>query len=496
MRVYPSESEFRTVAVPGRIVPVYVELPADLETPLSVYLKLRRVGPSFLLESVEQGEFSGRFSFLGCDTTMLMSVSENQVCTWDFHGRRYIKDIGALDPITCLKEQMQVYEAVDLPGLPGFWGGAVGYLGYDVVRRLERIGKGPPDELGIPESCFMLCRNSIAFDHVAQKMFVVVACLVDGDAGVAYHNARSQLENLVSTISGPVDWVAGHPPAQFCQEEGTFNRTRDDFERAVVKAKKHIAEGDIFQVVLSQRLRRKTWVDAISVYRALRILNPSPYMFCLDLEDFQLVGSSPEMLVRLQGDLAETRPIAGTRRRGTNAVEDKLLVRELQDDPKEKAEHVMLVDLGRNDLGKVCRFGSIEVARFMEVERFSHVNHLVSSVVGRLRQDEDSYSLVRACFPAGTVTGAPKIRAMQIIDDLEPTRRGPYAGAVGYFSFWGSVDTCITIRTIIMKQGEVFMQAGAGVVADSEPAREYEETLEKLAVLRQAVDLAENGLML
>ncbi|MGE0490614.1 MAG: anthranilate synthase component I [Vulcanimicrobiota bacterium] len=476
----PTLEDFRGLAGPGRVIPLYRELPADLETPLSVYLKLRSDKPSFLFESVERGEETGRYSFLGTAPETLLRVEAGQ------EGE---------DSFELIRSAIARFEAVNLPGLPSFWGGAVGYLGYDAVRKVETIGQAPPDDVGLPEALFVQCRHSVAFDHVLQKMFVVVAIETSTDAEADYARGCAELEGLVRRLQRALDYQPPGGPSNGYQPEEAFNRTEADYMQAVEQAKEYIRAGDIFQLVLSQRYRRATWTDAVSIYRALRILNPSPYMFLLDLGEFQLVGSSPEMLVKLEGDLAETRPIAGTRPRGKSEQEDAALAQDLLADPKERAEHVMLVDLGRNDLGRVCRYGTVEVPHFMEVERYSHVMHLVSKVYGRLREGLTGIDLARACFPAGTVSGAPKIRAMQLIDELEPTRRGPYAGAVGYFSYWGAVDTCITIRTLVMKDGYVYLQAGAGIVADSDPAAEYRETLAKLAALRQAVELAEGDLL-
>ena len=457
---------------------LYRELPADLETPLSLYLKLRGSGPSFLFESVEKGESTGRFSFLGRAPGRFFEVQDGQPG----------------DPFKALQDKMAPYQAVNLEGLPSFWGGAVGFFGYDVIRRIENIGEQPADELGLPDALFIQSRHSVLFDHVRQKMFVVVAVETTGDAEADYSAGCKELEDLIGSLQKPLDYRPPSSPTTPAPKRESFNRSREDYEAAVDRAKEHIRAGDIFQIVISQRCQRQTWTDHISIYRALRITNPSPYMFLLDFEDFQLVGSSPEMLVKLENGMAETHPIAGTRRRGKNSEEDRELSEDLLADPKERAEHVMLVDLGRNDLGRVCRYGSVTVPRFMEVEMFSHVIHLVSKVEGELQPELSGFDLTRACFPAGTVSGAPKIRAMELLDELEPTKRGPYSGAVGYFSYWGATDTCIAIRTLIKKGENLYIQAGAGIVADSVPAKEYEETLAKLAALRGAVDLAEEEL--
>ncbi len=477
--ILPERSRFLELAGPGKVVPLYRELPADLETPLSLYLKLRSDGPSFLFESVEKGQNRGRFSFLGRAP-----------------GSFFRSEPGSKeDPFKLLQEKMSGLQAVNLPELPSFWGGAVGFFGYDVVRRLEPLGEGPQDDLQLPDALFIQSRQSVLFDHAQQKMFLVVAVETGDDLEADFEQGTRELERLIDQIQKPLDYRPPSPPASTSNGSSErFNRTRENFQEAVVKAQEYIRAGDIFQIVLSQRCQRTTWTDHISIYRALRITNPSPYMFLLDFNDFQLIGSSPEMLVKLENGTAETHPIAGTRRRGQSPEEDEHLSQDLLDDPKERAEHIMLVDLGRNDLGRVCRYGSVKVPQFMEVELFSHVIHLVSRVEGELRSELSGFDLTRACFPAGTVSGAPKVRAMQLLDELEPTRRGPYAGAVGYFSYWGATDTCIAIRTLVKKGDELYLQAGAGIVADSVPESEYDETLAKLAALRRAVDLAETEL--
>ncbi|MEW6282312.1 MAG: anthranilate synthase component I family protein, partial [Candidatus Eremiobacterota bacterium] len=446
--VQPTLEQFQGLSGQGRVVPVYRELPADLETPLSVFLKLRQPGrPAFLLESVEKGQSMGRYSFLGTNLSPLLRVDGDRVYLSDGPGEA----LAGRDPLALLRERMAAFRATPLPGLPGFWGGAVGYLGYDAARRFERLGPGPPDDLHLPESLFMLCRQSVLFDHVGQRMYAVVAV----PPGEEYPGAVRELDELAAALRRPLEFHSqpggSVPPDEQC------NRTREDYMEAVTVAKEHIAAGDIFQVVLSQRTSRRSPADPVDIYRALRILNPSPYMFFFELGDFQLIGSSPEMLVKLEGRWCETHPIAGTRPRGRDAAHDEALEKELLADPKERAEHVMLVDLGRNDLGRVCRYGTVHVPQFMDVERFSHVMHLVSRVRGELREGLDGFDLVRAAFPAGTVSGAPKIRAMQIIDQLEPTRRGVYAGAVGYFGFWGNLDTCIAIRTIVRQGDRVYL---------------------------------------
>ncbi len=475
-------------------IPVYRELPADLETPVSVYLKLRGEGPSFLLESVEQGEQVGRYSFVGVDPTASLIARGDRVQIVRREGVR-TEPLDGRDPLHVVAELVQPHRSVALPGVPGFHGGAVGYLGYDMVRFFEpKLQATAPPFTGFewPEAVFLLADALVAFDHVRHRLVVVTNAHLDGDVDTAYEEAVANIESLVERLDQPLP-----SPRQLRFQGGGelhSNFTRADYESAVRKAKEYIAAGDIFQVVLSQRLQRWTRADPFSIYRALRMLNPSPYMFYLELtEGLRLIGSSPEMLVRLEDDLAEVRPLAGTRPRGLTLREDTALARELLADPKERAEHVMLVDLGRNDLGRVCDHGSVHVPLMMDVERYSHVMHIVSRVVGDLDSTHDAFDLMRATFPAGTVSGAPKVRAMEIIDELEGERRGPYAGAVGYFSYSGNMDTCIAIRTIFFKDQTAFLQAGAGIVADSDPAREYEETLHKAQALAEAIEVAEQG---
>lgn len=477
------------------VVPCWCELPADLETPLSVYLKLRQEGPSYLLESVERGEVVGRYSILGSAPQPLLK-SRGEKVEFSQQGQWVCQDRQGKDVLEWLKELMLPLQQADDQGLPSFWGGAVGYLGFDAIRQWERIGDGPPDDLGLPEAHFLLSTEGVIFDHASQKMVLYVATFPReshrGSPEAQFQQAQERLGEMRRKLAQPL--VPPHsPPAAHEHSEGCFNRSREDYEEAVRKAQLAIAQGEVFQLVVSQRLERRSHCDAVSLYRALRLKNPSPYMVLLDFGEYQLIGASPEMLVRLEGRQATTRPIAGTRPRGQDLRQDEQLEVELLDDPKERAEHVMLVDLGRNDLGKVSTYGSVEVPQFMQVERFSHVMHIVSRVESELRADQDGFDLIRSAFPAGTVSGAPKLRAIQLLDELEPTRRGVYAGAVGMFSFSGDVNTCITIRTMLKCQDRLYLQAGAGIVADSDPAREYEETLAKLAGLRSAVDLAESG---
>lgn len=490
--IYPSREEFKKLSSGGGIIPVYKEIPADLETPVSAFIKLRGRGCSFLLESVERGEQLGRYSFLGIDTPLLLKFNEGKAY-FNKDGKLVTEDADGKDPLNYLRELLLGYKRVHIAGLPRFWGGAVGYLSYEVVRFFEKLPSIKPDEMKLPDAIFLLTDNLIIFDHVMQKMQIVSTAFPDGDPDKRYDDSIKKIETIISSLKKPLEIPAAHSASSESFSTSS-NFTKEKFESAVEKAKEYIEAGDAFQIVVSQRLKRKTSADPLAIYRALRMLNPSPYMFFLDFNDFQMIGSSPEVLVKLEDGIAEERPIAGTRHRGATEEEDERLKDELLADPKEKAEHVMLVDLGRNDLGRVCRYGTVKVSKLMDVERYSHVMHMVSTVKGVIEDTMDQFDLERACFPAGTVTGAPKIRAMEIIEELEPSRRGPYAGCVGYFSFWGNMDTCITIRTIIMKGDNAYLQAGAGIVADSVPEKEYEETLNKIQALVRAIEMAEEGL--
>jgi anthranilate synthase component 1 len=485
------------------------DFPADLETPVSVYLKLARGGgTSFLLESVEGGEQVGRYSFLGVDAGTTLTVRERRLERRRAGRLERMTLLDEIDPLRAIRDELAAFRPVIVPGLPRFTGGAVGYLGYELVHWLERIPEAARPGIQAPDALLALTDTLIVFDHVRHRLSVLVNVRLDGNLERAYADAVNRIEELAGRLRQPlVGWenrdqrsvskASGDPPPL------VSNFQREEFEAAVRQAQEYIGAGDIFQVVLSQRLSRPTTAEPFAIYRALRMLNPSPYMFFLRFSDLAdspddpqalyLIGASPEMLVRLDGDLATVRPIAGTRRRGETSADDQALESELLADPKERAEHVMLVDLGRNDLGRVCQYGTVRASQVMTVERYSHVMHLVSSVEGRLRPEMTAFDLLRATFPAGTVSGAPKVRAMEIISALEGNRRGPYAGAVGYFSTSGDMDMCITIRTLAMVGDTVYIQAGAGVVADSDPGREYEETLAKARALGAAVENAERG---
>ena len=473
--------------------PLLRELPADVETPISIYLKLRGLGPSFLLESVEGGEHLARYSMIGTQPWAILRSWRDRVVLEEA-GRWQESPLEDGDVLDVLRAHLPLYGAPTQEGLPRFTGGAVGYMGYDLVRSFERLPARAPDTLNLPEAAFLLCDRLVIYDHVKHRL-LVVAHAREGSEG-SPREAESAIEEMVARLRRPLPMSVEVPRQAVSTEPTDFasSFSRPDYEAAVLKAKEYIAAGDIFQTVLSRRMHRRTTAQPFDIYRALRRINPSPYMFYLELPDgLRLIGSSPEVLVRLDRGLVETRPLAGTRPRSANSAEDKALAEELLADPKERAEHVMLVDLARNDLGRVCRFGTVSTPTIMEVERYSHVMHIVSDVQGELSPSRDAFDVLRACFPAGTVSGAPKVRAMEIIEELEPERRGPYAGAVGYFGFSGNMDTCITIRTLVMQGDRVFLQAGAGIVADSDPGREYEESENKLRALAQALTLAERG---
>lgn len=488
--LFPTRAEFRRLAGEGACLPVWREWPADLETPISVYLRLRGEGPSFLLESVEKGEQLGRYSFLGVRPRGVLTAENDQVY-WQGEGE-LPRLLPGTELLAAARAILSAYRVPQLHGLPRFCGGLVGYLSYDAARWFERVPLAREPGIGLPDACWLLADTLVVFDHVQHRLLLMACPPADLDPDRAYDLAAERIDGLAALLQRPVELP--QLPKRRDLPPWQSNVSRERFEAAVRQAQAHIAAGDVFQVVLSQRFSRPSGADPFAVYRTLRRLNPSPYMFFLQFPgDLTLIGSSPEMLVRLDGRRAEVRPIAGTRPRGSDAERDRALAEELLADAKERAEHVMLVDLGRNDLGRVCDYGSVRVPELMSVERYSHVMHIVSRVEGILRPELDAFDLLRAVFPAGTVSGAPKVRAMEIIAELEGERRGPYAGAVGYFSLQGAMDTCIAIRTVVLYQGTAHVQAGAGIVADSDPAREYQETCYKAQALMEAVDRAEVG---
>jgi anthranilate synthase component 1 len=476
MRVSPARSEFLALSARGNVIPVAAELLADLETPVSAFAKLRARGPAFLLESVEGGEHLSRYSFVGCNPRKIISAKAGQ----------------SGDPLQELEREMQQYRPVELPGLPPFTGGAVGYLGYEYIHSVERtVPLAARDDLGVPMMWFMLCDSLVVFDRAKQALRLIVNAHIGSDAGAAYDAAVAEIERLRGVLRQPCPIA----PAELGELDAITvppgNHSQASFEQMVADTKEFIRAGDIFQIVLSQRFSRDFKKSPLDLYRALRTVNPSPYMFILETGDFALVGASPEVHVRLTGRLAEIRPIAGTRPRGKTPEEDGALEKDLLADEKEKAEHLMLVDLARNDFGRVCSYGSVKVPEFMTIERYSHVMHIVSQVEGQLAPERSAFDLIRATFPAGTVSGAPKVRAMQLIAQFEGTQRGTYAGALGYFSYNGNLDSCITLRTALLKDGKVHVQAGAGLVADSVPTTEYHETINKASALFKAIALAE-----
>jgi anthranilate synthase component 1 len=493
----PSFEDVTRLFEQGDLVPVYRTLPADLETPVSVYLKLSQGGEaSFLLESVEGGEQVARFSFLGVNPAAILSAQGQEI-----HEKRNGKITTSSlpsneDALDAIKAALNRFNPVSLPGLPRFVGGAVGFLSYDIVREFEKLPETASDELHLPEALFMLVETLVMFDHVKHQLIVLSNAHNEGDPRSAYDQAIERIEAIVTRLQAPLPTIPAQEPAT--DAPLTSNFTQQEFEERVRRAKEYIAAGDAFQIVLSQRLTRETTANPFAIYRALRMLNPSPYMFFLHFpdDDMHVIGASPEMMVRFDADTrtAMVRPIAGTAPRGATHEADLEYAEKMLADPKERAEHVMLVDLGRNDLGRVCDYGTVTVPQMMIVERFSHVMHIVSHVQGRVRAGMDAYDLIRATFPAGTLSGAPKIRAMEIIEELEGIRRGLYGGAVGYFSYGGSMDTCIAIRTLLMRGNRIYLQAGAGLVADSDPSYEYQETLNKARALATAIQNAENGL--
>ncbi len=506
MAFAPTLSRERTDITPGRdavlkyfergdMVPVYRRLLADLETPVSVYLKLHQANlPSFLLESVEGGEQVGRYSFLGVNPRSVLYV-KNGIVSRTVAGVTTTRPLEAgEDPLDAVKSEFKRVTPVTIPGLPRLVGGAVGFVSYDAVRYFERLPETAKTEIDFPDVGFMMPDTLVIFDHAKRTITVLANAYNNGNPDAGYQDAIRRIDQIVVALGKAV-------PA-FPMENGSTpskpvsTMSQQQFEANVLAAKEYIAAGDAFQIVLSQRFKQQTSATPIMIYRALRALNPSPYMFYLDFgSDFTLMGASPEMLVRLEDGIGTTRPIAGTRPRGSTVEEDECFAQELMADPKEIAEHVMLVDLGRNDIGRVSEYGTVKVTEMMQVERYSHVMHIVSQVEGSVRADMDAFDLLRAVFPAGTLSGAPKVRAMEIIEELEGTRRGPYGGAVGYFSYDGSMDMCITIRSVLLQGDTAYIQAGAGIVADSDPTREYIESINKARATSAAIEFAERGLM-
>jgi anthranilate synthase component I len=494
----PDFDAFRRLARPGWLVPVYRQLVADTLTPVSAYCKIASGPCSFLFESVVGGEKIGRYSFLGSDPFLQIEAWGNKVVVTRDGGSHRSQ---VADPLAELERLLADHRAVHLPGLPRFCGGAVGYAGYDVVRYTERLPNAPADDRGLPDLSFAFYSRMVVFDQINKTVLVVALARIGDDVRAAYDGACGQVDEVCRQLQrGTADLQLTDINA--VRAAGTdrgrdrlkSNFARPAFESAVERCKEYIRAGDIFQVVISQRLERETQARPLDIYRALRVVNPSPFMFLLKSPSVTLVGSSPEIMVRVEDGTVTIRPLAGTRRRGASDEEDRRLAEELLADPKERAEHVMLIDLARNDVGRVARYGSVKLSDVMVVERYSHVMHITSNVTGRLLEGKTALDALRAGLPAGTVSGAPKVRAMEIIDEIEPHRRGPYAGAVGYIDFTGNMDTCIALRTLVMQGQTAYVQAGAGIVADSVPAREYEETLSKAQVLLKAIEIAEEQL--
>ncbi len=496
MRIQPTREEFTRHAEKGNLIPVWTELLADQETPVSAYERVRNVlraednaSHTYLLESVEGGENIARYSFIGGrpraiiraygDRVEIDTTTELKSTVWE-----------NIDPLEAVKKYMSRFNPVSDPNLPRFTGGAVGFIGYDCVSQFERVKTRNNNALRAPDMVFMITDALIIFDRVRHTIKVVANALVEDNPPESYDQAVKTIKHLCDALTTPLPNYLIDPEPPEPEPEPISNTTRAEYEEAVEKAREYIRAGDIIQTVISQRFETDFDGDSLDLYRALRSVNPSPYMFCLDLGDSAMVGSSPEIHVRCEDGRIRVRPIAGTRPRGATQEEDKRLEEELLSDPKERAEHIMLVDLARNDIGRVCEYGTVEVPELMVIERYSHVMHIVSDVTGKLADGFDEYDAMRATFPAGTVSGAPKVRAMEIIAELESAKRGPYAGAVGYFNFNGNLDSCITIRTIIHDQGKAYVQAGAGIVADSIPVNEYEETRNKSRGMFKAIALA------
>jgi anthranilate synthase component 1 len=489
---YPDFETFKKLSKEGNLIPVYREILADMETPVSALKRLCARPYVFLLESVEGGEKWARYSFVGADPQVIFQVSGEEVLIRDHETLQRHRHEG--HPLTFLQNLLSRYRPVPVAGLPRFYGGAVGFLGYDMVRFFERLPVKAEDDLKTEAAVFLITDTLMIFDNVRHTIKVVACALTEetADLQAVYDGAIRKIDRLIEmlqTSAGKGESPSGEEKEILLQS----NMTPDAYREMVRRAREYILAGDVIQVVLSQRFQGENGMDPVDLYRALRYVNPSPYLFFLKLNDMTLIGSSPEVMVRLEEGIVELKPIAGTKRRGKNEQEDRRLADELLNDPKERAEHVMLVDLGRNDLGRIARTGSVQVNQLMVVERYSHVMHLVSHIQAQLASDSDCFDVLKATFPAGTLTGAPKVRAMEIIDEIEPSQRGPYGGAVGYFSFTGNMDFCITIRTMMIKDGRIFIQVGAGIVADSDPHAEYQETWNKAEGMMQAIRLASSG---
>jgi anthranilate synthase component 1 len=489
--IQPDFREFQRLAKQGNLIPVYDVFPADLLTPVSAYLRIAQGARySFLLESVEGGEKIARYTFAGANPEEVFRYGGG-ACVLESKNRILWEE---RDPVTFLRARMERFRPVRLPGLPPLVAGAIGYFSYDMVRLIERLPKRLRDDIGLYDAQLMFYHGIIAFDHVQHRLWIVRNVYTDGEGSLRtkYNAAVREIRRTRELLEQPApnEQPKKEDKTRAAPLRVTSNFRREEFQEAVRKAKNYIRAGDIFQVVISQRFSAKTQAEPFQIYRELRALNPSPYLFFLQMNDVAVVGSSPEMLVKVQGRDVFYRPIAGTRWRGKDEAEDQRLEKEMLASEKERAEHIMLVDLGRNDLGRVCEYGSVKPEKLLTVERYSHVMHLVSSLRGRLREDVDCFDALMACFPAGTVSGAPKVRAMEIIEELERTRRGIYSGGVLYLDFAGNLDSCIALRTMVIKNGVAHVQAGGGIVADSTPAGEYEESVNKAKAALTALELA------
>ena len=492
-KYYPSLEEFKEKAKEGNLIPVYSEILADMETPVSAYKKIGKNKSSFLLESMEGGEKWARYSFIGVDPAMVFKSKGTKVELTKNGFTRVIEDCAY--PLDILRDIMNGFHLVEVEGLPRFFGGAVGYLSYDMVRFIEHIPDQTVDDINLFDSIFLISETIVIFDNLRNTIKIVYNVHLDNEEKIEklYQTAQDTIAATIALLRKPLAFPEvksyGSEPLHI-----TSNMNSEEFKEIVIKAKGYITAGDIIQVVLSQRFQTKLEGDPFDIYRALRLINPSPYLYYRSFDDLIIVGASPEVLVRAEGNNIELRPIAGTRPRGKSESEDELLQKDLLNDPKEIAEHVMLVDLGRNDVGRVSKMGSVGVPEFLLIEKYSHVMHIVSDVRGILEEGKNNFDVLKACFPAGTVSGAPKVRAMEIIEELEQSKRGPYAGAVGYFSFSGNMDSCIIIRTMLIKNGTVYFQAGAGIVADSQPEKEFQETINKAKALVKALQMVKEGL--
>ncbi|MEX2175091.1 MAG: anthranilate synthase component I [Pirellulaceae bacterium] len=490
----PNFDAFSRLSQGPRLVPVYRRLLSDALTPVTAFHLLDTGGHACLFESVVGGEKVGRYSFLAFEPFLTMTAHGARVT---IRGEQGEEQFDSPDPLDELRRRLAPFQSVHLPELPPFEGGAIGYAGYDVVRYVEHLPHAPHDDRGLPDLSFAFYDRMVVFDNVSKTLFVIAMARLDKhrEARAAYDDACRRVDELVSRLSAPTKLppadiaTAGEPRIAY---ESNFAEA--DFEAAIRQCVEYIRAGDIFQVVISQRLQLALRCDPFEVYRTLRVVNPSPFMFFLRTPEVTLVGSSPEIMCRVVDGLVTVRPLAGTRRRGATDEEDRRLADELLADPKERAEHVMLVDLGRNDVGRVAQFGSVKLSDVMVIERYSHVMHITSNVTGQLKPGSDAFDALKACLPAGTVSGAPKVRAMQIIDELEPHRRGPYAGAVGYIDYSGNMDTCIALRTLVVQGNQAYVQAGAGIVADSDPQTEFQETLSKARGLLKAIEITEQRL--